>query len=100
MNVKIEKRIINSKSFGMFVNNILIGTSPAQFDVDHAIVMLKKALGLESNRETWRVIFIPHATITGSLESRTNYTFDTMEDAHSWIRRNPTNLGLYRAEKD
>lgn len=36
----------SAKEFGLYVNDILIGTSKHQFDADHAKVMLEKALTL------------------------------------------------------
>lgn len=41
---RIEVAQIDVKSWGLYVNGILIGTSKARFDADHAKVMLEKAL--------------------------------------------------------
>lgn len=42
--MKIEVKQIDPKQWGLWVNEILIGTSKARFDADHAKVMLEKAL--------------------------------------------------------
>jgi hypothetical protein len=42
----IEVKQIDAKQWGLYVNGILIGTSKARFDADHAKVMLEKALKL------------------------------------------------------
>ena len=44
MNPKIEVRETDEKKFGLYVNGVLIGDSKNQFDADHAVIMLKKAL--------------------------------------------------------
>jgi len=46
MKPKIEVRKTNDGKFGLYVNGVLIGDSKNQFDADHAVIMLKKALDI------------------------------------------------------
>lgn len=45
---RIEVRKIPQDRFGLFVNDVLIGDAKNQFDADHAVVMLRRALGVEN----------------------------------------------------
>lgn len=104
MNAKIERRSKTLPSgiieWELYVNDVLIAHSKYEFPILDVETKLKNALGLANNRETWRIIYVPFVTITGTSESKTNHTFDTQEEAHNWIRRNPATSGLYRAERD
>ena len=43
--VTIEVRQIAEKSWGVYVNGVLLGVSKARFDADHAKAVLENAMG-------------------------------------------------------
>lgn len=51
MKLKIEVKETPEKKWGLYINDILIGDSKNRFDADHAVVMTKKALGVEDAQE-------------------------------------------------
>lgn len=48
---KIEVRETDDKKFGVYLDSVLIGDSKAQFDADHAAVMLRQAMAAERSDE-------------------------------------------------